>query len=130
MDDAFVPECKEDGSYGDMQCFEHEGFAKQCWCVTSDGQEIRGSRMSDGQTPDCAKIVALEEKKDEKEKENHHDEPVTTKEETQMNTTEKLPDQGGKTYEVEIQMFKNDTGKRQINMRRYILKMKLKTRSS
>nr|XP_058946660.1 uncharacterized protein LOC131774625 [Pocillopora verrucosa] len=111
MDDAFVPECKEDGSYGDMQCFEHEGFAKQCWCVTSDGQEIRGSRMSDGQTPDCAKIVAAEEKKDEKEKENHHDEPVTTKEETQMNTTEKLPDQGGKTYEVEIQMFKNDTEK-------------------
>ena len=110
MDDAFVPECKEDGSYGDMQCFEHEGFAKQCWCVTSDGQEIKGTRMSDGQTPDCAKIVAENKKKEEEKKDKHHDEPVKLQEEPPVTTKEQSQADSGKTFEVEVQMFKNDTG--------------------
>ena len=64
MDDAFVPECTTNGSYAEMQCFAHDGFAKQCWCVTSDGQEIQGTRMSDGQIPKCtAADRAAEENK-------------------------------------------------------------------
>ena len=53
MDDSFVPHCKEDGSYADIQCFEHEGFGKQCWCADKDGQEIKGTRTSDGTQPSC-----------------------------------------------------------------------------
>ncbi|KAJ7374827.1 Nidogen 1 [Desmophyllum pertusum] len=97
MDDAFVPECKLDGKYSDVQCFEHEGFAKQCWCVTSDGQEIKGTRMSDGQTPNCTTAVS------EKEANVHHDEPPVkpmVKESSAQNET---------TVEVELQIFKNDT---------------------
>ena len=59
MDDAFVPECKTDGDYADVQCFEHEGFAKQCWCVTKDGQEIKDTRTSDGLKPDCRLLSLL-----------------------------------------------------------------------
>lgn len=117
MDDAFVPECKQDGSYSDMQCFEHEGFAKQCWCVTSDGQEIKGTRMSDGQIPNCTTAVRDEEKhQDEKQepitkepdtqlKSQHHDEPVQPQQGS--------PPEKQKTMEVEIQIIRNctETGK-------------------
>ena len=113
MDDAFVPECKQDGSYSDMQCFEHEGFAKQCWCVTGDGQEIQGTRMSDGQLPNCTTAVRDEDKHhDEKQeyitkapdtqlKSQHHDEPVQPQHES--------PSQNQKTMEVEIQIIRNRT---------------------
>lgn len=111
MDDAFVPECRQDGSYSDVQCFEHEGFAKQCWCVTSDGQEIKGTRMSDGQTPNCNNVVRDEKKHDDealKPKQQdtplepqHHDEPVKPKQES--------PPHKQKTMEVEIQIIRNDT---------------------
>lgn len=111
MDDAFVPECKQDGSYSEMQCFEHEGFAKQCWCVTSDGQEIKGTRMSDGQTPKCTAVVRDEEKHHDEELKSkqpetpltpqHHDEPVQPQQES--------PPQKPKTMEVEIQIIRNGT---------------------
>ena len=113
MDDAFVPECKQDGSYSDMQCFEHEGFAKQCWCVTSDGQEIKGTRMSDGQTPNCTTVVTDEEKHHDEGQENitkqsatplrpqQHAEPVHPQQES--------PPQKQKTMEVEIQIIRNST---------------------
>ena len=111
MEDAFVPECRQDGSYSDVQCFEHEGFAKQCWCVTSDGQEIKGTRMSDGQTPNCANAVREEEKHHDellKPKQHdtplepqHHDEPVKPKQES--------PPHKQKTMEVEIQIIRNGT---------------------
>jgi len=113
MDDAFVPECKQDGSYSDMQCFEHEGFAKQCWCVTGDGQEIKETRMSDGQTPNCTTAVRNEEKHHDEGQEpitkepgtplkpQHHDEPVQPQQES--------PPQKPKTMEVEIQIIRNGT---------------------
>jgi len=44
----FVPECDKDGKYNPRQC-----FGGQCWCVTSHGHEIHGTR-SNGQT-DCSK---------------------------------------------------------------------------
>lgn len=116
MDDAFVPECKQDGSYTDVQCFEHESFAKQCWCVTSDGQEIQGTRMSDGQTPNCTAIVSDKEKhheepvkpehQDKPVEPEHHDEPVE-----QAKPQEESPAQNQTTMEVELQIFKNDTGR-------------------
>ena len=113
MDDAFVPECKQDGSYSDVQCFEHEGFAKQCWCVTSDGQEVRGTRMSDGQTPNCTMLVSDKEKHhDEQIKPKHHDEPIKLKHhEEPVKPKEESPAQNQTTMEVELQIFKNDTGK-------------------
>ena len=46
IEDSFVPECKADGSYEDKQCFTHEGYTKQCWCVDKEGQEIKGTRNS------------------------------------------------------------------------------------
>jgi len=111
MDDAFVPECKQNGDYSDMQCFEHEGFAKQCWCVTADGQEIKGTRMSDGQIPNCTTAVRNEEKHHDEGQEpitpdtllkpQHHDEPVQLPQES--------PPQKPKTMEVEIQIIRNGT---------------------
>lgn len=113
MDDAFVPECKQDGSYSDVQCFEHEGFAKQCWCVTSDGQEVRGTRMSDGQTPNCTTLVSDKDKHhDEQIKPKHHDEQITLKhQEESVKPKEESPAHNQTTMEVELQIFKNDTGK-------------------
>ena len=56
--DSFVPECKADGSYAAVQCFEHQGFGRQCWCVDKDGEEIKGTRNSNGKTPDCGQPVS------------------------------------------------------------------------
>ena len=42
--DRFVPRCKEDGSFEDVQCSE---FIGECWCVDSSGMEQRGSRSQD-----------------------------------------------------------------------------------
>ena len=55
MDDSFVPVCQEDGSYAPVQCFEHAGFGKQCWCVNDKGEEIGDTRTTDGSTPTCEK---------------------------------------------------------------------------
>lgn len=96
MDDAFVPECKENGDYGDVQCFEHEGFSKQCWCVTKDGQEIKGTRTSDGQTPDCTGV-----NKEEKKLEKQPDKPTEPKQEK--------PAYNNRPVEVDIQVMVNDT---------------------
>ena len=118
MDDAFVPDCKQDGSYSDVQCFEHEGFAKQCWCVTSDGQEIKGTRMSDGQTPNCTAVVNGNEKHhDEPVKPRPHDEPVKPKHQDQpVKPKEESPAQNHTTMEIELQIFKNDTGRFSVTM--------------
>ena len=40
---AFIPECKEDGSYKEKQC---HGSTGHCWCVDQSGKEIDGSRKS------------------------------------------------------------------------------------
>ena len=55
MDDSFMPVCQDDGSYAPVQCFEHKGFGKQCWCVDDEGEEIGDTRTTDGSTPTCEK---------------------------------------------------------------------------
>lgn len=42
--DRFVPRCKKDGSYEEVQCSEQKG---ECWCVNSRGVEERGTRSQD-----------------------------------------------------------------------------------
>lgn len=53
MDDSFVPDCQQDGSYAPVQCFAHFGFGKQCWCVDGNGEEMTDTRTMDGATPTC-----------------------------------------------------------------------------
>lgn len=42
--DRFVPRCKEDGRFEEVQCSEVTG---ECWCVDSLGVEQRGTRSRD-----------------------------------------------------------------------------------
>ena len=98
MDDAFVPECRPDGNYADVQCFEHEGFAKQCWCVTKDGQEIQGTRASDGEIPDC---TATSVNKKGNKMEQQHDQ--------EAKLGQSKHSQNQKATEVEIEVMVNDT---------------------
>ena len=42
---AFVPSCKDDGSYNEKQCY---GSIGHCWCVDKRGEEIKGSRKGPG----------------------------------------------------------------------------------
>ena len=44
---AFLPSCKEDGSFTDTQC--HEGY---CWCVNKRGKEVVDTRKR-FEKPDC-----------------------------------------------------------------------------
>ena len=37
----FVPRCKADGSFDDVQCLQATG---ECWCVDTNGEEIPGTR--------------------------------------------------------------------------------------
>lgn len=47
---AFVPRCKPDGSYDDVQC-----RGSVCYCVDRRGHELQGTRVSMGQgSPVCA----------------------------------------------------------------------------
>ncbi|CDW53418.1 papilin [Trichuris trichiura] len=48
---AFVPECLGDGRYQPVQC---DPFSLSCWCVDQEGLEKPGSRLTNGQRPDCA----------------------------------------------------------------------------
>ncbi|XP_046842033.1 uncharacterized protein LOC124436153 [Xenia sp. Carnegie-2017] len=54
-EDSFIPECEGDGNYSPVQCFERSGLSKQCWCVNAKGEEIGGSRTTDGNIPVCEK---------------------------------------------------------------------------
>lgn len=51
--DIFVPLCDVAGNFVPLQCFENEQFGKQCWCVDSSGQEMKGTRTNDGTKPEC-----------------------------------------------------------------------------
>jgi len=52
--DIFIPDCKPNGEYNDVQCYTFPGTGKtQCWCVDVDsGVERPGTRL-DEQQPDC-----------------------------------------------------------------------------
>ncbi len=41
MAGKYVPRCRVDGTYDEVQCDVTTG---QCWCVDLDGREIRGTR--------------------------------------------------------------------------------------
>ena len=41
-DKVFVPSCESDGSFSSVQCDESNGL---CWCVSSDGEEIKDTRV-------------------------------------------------------------------------------------
>ncbi|KAG7298116.1 hypothetical protein JYU34_018885 [Plutella xylostella] len=41
--DSWIPACKEDGSYEDVQCKNSE---RECWCVDPTGNEIPGTRSA------------------------------------------------------------------------------------
>ncbi len=47
----FVPVCKEDGSYADVQCHYKTGY---CWCVNHEGVPIPDTSVKYDR-PDCAK---------------------------------------------------------------------------
>ena len=50
MPGAFVPDCKADGSWKDMQCWGSTGF---CWCVNEYGEKIPGSEGEDRGPVEC-----------------------------------------------------------------------------
>ena len=49
MPGAFVPSCKDDGTYEEKQC---DGSTGHCWCVDDNGKEIdaSGKRPGEGDT--------------------------------------------------------------------------------
>ena len=47
---AYKPQCTATGQYKNRQCHASTGH---CWCVTSDGKEINGTRKGPGQTVTC-----------------------------------------------------------------------------
>ena len=52
MPGAYIPQCTETGYYESMQCY---GSIGACWCVTSTGEEILGTRMGPGEGEvDCS----------------------------------------------------------------------------
>ncbi|XP_069117952.1 SPARC-related modular calcium-binding protein 1-like isoform X7 [Argopecten irradians] len=44
----FIPECKQDGSFTEVQCHAATGY---CWCVTNDGKPIAGTSISGKSAP-------------------------------------------------------------------------------
>ncbi|XP_061078921.1 SPARC-related modular calcium-binding protein 1 [Conger conger] len=51
--EIFIPECKDDGSFSQVQCHTLTGY---CWCVTTDGKPISGSSVHN-RTPICSGSV-------------------------------------------------------------------------
>ncbi|XP_045777097.1 kielin/chordin-like protein isoform X1 [Maniola jurtina] len=47
---TWVPECKEDGTYAQVQC--RGSSKKMCWCVDTAGNEVPGTRSTNS-TPNC-----------------------------------------------------------------------------
>ena len=45
----FIPECKKDGAYMEVQCHAATSF---CWCVTKEGRPISGTSLQ-GKKPSC-----------------------------------------------------------------------------
>ena len=38
----FIPQCAEDGTYSQIQCWASTGY---CWCVDAEGREVAATRM-------------------------------------------------------------------------------------
>ncbi|XP_075125694.1 saxiphilin-like [Leptodactylus fuscus] len=51
---AFVPQCDEKGKYKSRQCHGSTGY---CWCVTTDGKEIPGTRTTPLQSPPTCEVT-------------------------------------------------------------------------
>lgn len=47
----FIPQCKADGSFEEVQCHSSTGY---CWCVDTEGWELPGTKIRG--TPDCKKV--------------------------------------------------------------------------
>ncbi|XP_048580501.1 thyroglobulin isoform X2 [Nematostella vectensis] len=56
----FFPECKADGSFTSLQC---DPAKRVCWCVTSRGIEVPGTRGMPGERPYCGKENLCEERR-------------------------------------------------------------------
>lgn len=58
--DIFIPDCKPNGKYNEVQCYTFPVIGKtQCWCVDSDtGKEQPGTRL-DEQQPHCLQPTAI-----------------------------------------------------------------------
>ncbi|XP_066276369.1 uncharacterized protein [Branchiostoma lanceolatum] len=55
---VYLPQCRDDGGYQDMQCHPSTGY---CWCVTVDGTEIPGTQTPRWQNrPDCDAAMNVE----------------------------------------------------------------------
>ena len=48
---AFIPQCKDDGSYEEAQCHGSTGY---CWCVDEDGNKKEGTEVR-FERPRCSK---------------------------------------------------------------------------
>ena len=46
---AFMPKCKADGSFAEVQCHTSTGY---CWCVDEEGNKRNGTEVRFRQ-PDC-----------------------------------------------------------------------------
>uniref|UniRef100_A0A4X1VWR2 SPARC related modular calcium binding 2 n=1 Tax=Sus scrofa TaxID=9823 RepID=A0A4X1VWR2_PIG len=49
LQQVFIPECNEDGTYSQVQCHSYTGY---CWCVTPNGRPISGTAVAH-KTPRC-----------------------------------------------------------------------------
>jgi len=53
MTDTYTPVCDEKGNYASKQCFQHDEYGKQCWCVDHNGHEKKGTRVYGDEEPSC-----------------------------------------------------------------------------
>ncbi|ELW69069.1 SPARC-related modular calcium-binding protein 2 [Tupaia chinensis] len=49
LQQVFIPECADDGTYSQVQCHSYTGY---CWCVTPNGRPISGTAVAH-KTPRC-----------------------------------------------------------------------------
>ncbi|KAG8504746.1 SPARC-related modular calcium-binding protein 2 [Galemys pyrenaicus] len=54
LQQVFIPECREDGTYSQVQCHSYTGY---CWCVTPSGRPISGTAVAH-KTPRCPGSVS------------------------------------------------------------------------
>ena len=50
MPGRYIPQCKADGSFEEVQCHGSTGY---CWCVDTRGWEIKGTKVRG--RPSCSK---------------------------------------------------------------------------